>query len=211
MTESEGPRGVPSKGRYGAASNALRAWLGDAQRIDQAVYQSIAVTPTPSLDREMRVVSNAANNSRLWIATAAVVALVGGRPGREAAAQGLISVAVTSAVVNIALKRAGRRPRPERASDHPVERGAHMPTSHSFPSGHAASAFAFAAGVGHRLPVAAAPIHAAAGLVAYSRVHTGVHYPGDVVTGSVLGTAIAQVTTRAVDRCIWRYRLNRAS
>ena len=86
-----------------------------------------------------------------------------------------------------------------------------MPTSHSFPSGHAASAFAFAAGVGHRLPVAAAPVHAAAGLVAYSRVHTGVHYPGDVLAGSVLGTAIAQVTTRAVDRCISRYHLSRTA
>ena len=30
-------------------------------------------------------------------------------------------------------------------------------------------------------------------MVAYSRVHTGVHYPGDVVVGSVLGAGLAQV------------------
>ena len=48
--------------------------------------------------------------------------------------------------------------------------------------------------------MAAVPLHAAAGLVAYSRVHTGVHYPGDVVVGSMLGTALAQLTSRAVDR-----------
>jgi membrane-associated phospholipid phosphatase len=39
---------------------------------------------------------------------------------------------------------------------------------------------------------------AAAG--AYSRVHTGVHYPGDVLAGALLGTAIAQATTHALDR-----------
>ena len=31
--------------------------------------------------------------------------------------------------------------------------------------------------------------------VAYSRIHTGVHYPGDVVAGSLLGSAVAQLTT----------------
>jgi membrane-associated phospholipid phosphatase len=206
---TESPGGIPPSGRYRPVPDAFQAWLADAKRLDEAVYQTIAVTPTPSLDREMRLLSTAANYSRIWIGTAAALALMGGRPGREAAAQGLISVAVTSAVVNIALKQVGQRPRPERAGDHPVERGAQMPTSHSFPSGHSASAFAFAAGVGHRLPVVAAPLHAAAGLVAYSRVHTGVHYPGDVLAGSVLGTAIAQVTTRAVDRCLRAYRLRR--
>ena len=184
-----------------------RSWLVEARRLDEAIRETIAVTPTPSLDRVMRMLSTAANYSRLWIGAAAAVGVLGGRPGREAAAHGLISVAVTSAVVNIALKRVGRRPRPERAAGHPVERDVRMPTSHAFPSGHAASAFAFATGVGHRLPVVAAPVHIAAGLVAYSRVHTGVHYPGDVLAGSVLGTAIAQVTTRAVDRSARKYRL----
>jgi len=33
-------------------------------------------------------------------------------------------------------------------------------------------------------------------------VHTGVHHPSDVVVGSVLGTMIAQLTTRALDRYI---------
>jgi len=77
-----------------------------------------------------------------------------------------------------------------------------MPTSLSFPSGHSASAFAFATGVGHRLPVIALPLHVAAGVVAYSRVHTGVHYPGDVVVGSMLGTALAQLTSRAIDHYV---------
>jgi undecaprenyl-diphosphatase len=75
-----------------------------------------------------------------------------------------------------------------------------MPSSTSFPSGHAAAAFAFATGVGHVLPAAAIPLRGLAALVGYSRVHTGVHYPGDVVAGALMGTALAQFTTHALDR-----------
>ena len=176
-----------------------RNWLADAKKVDQAVYTAIARTPTPTLDRGMRTLSHAANYSRLWIGVAGVLALVGGRSGRRAAAQGLTSIAVTSAIVNVAVKRVGRRPRPERPAQQAAARQVRMPTSLSFPSGHSAAAFAFSTGVGSGLPVVAVPLHAAAGVVAYSRVHTGVHYPGDVVVGSILGTVLAQFTTHALD------------
>jgi membrane-associated phospholipid phosphatase len=183
--------------------SSARAWLEDARNVDRAVYEAIAHTPTPSLDRAMRSLSHAASYSRLWIASAAVLALWGGRTGRRAAAEGLTSVAVTSAVVNQAVKRVGRRQRPDRSgAEVPVERQVRMPTSLSFPSGHSASAFAFATGVGSRLPVVALPLHAVAGAVAYSRVHTGVHHPSDAVVGSVLGTVLAQITSRVMDRCL---------
>ena len=66
-----------------------------------------------------------------------------------------------------------------------------MPGSTSFPSGHSASAFAFATAVGDELPLAWLPLHAVATAVTYSRVHTGVHYPGDVLVGSLMGTGAA--------------------
>ena len=41
------------------------------------------------------------------------------------------------------------------------------------------------------------PLRLLAALVAYSRVHTGVHYPGDVVVGALIGgaagTAVAAI------------------
>jgi undecaprenyl-diphosphatase len=176
-------------------------WLRDAERVDVAVYAAIAATGTPSLDHAMSRLTRAADRSQLWLGAAAVLAAARGRRGRRAAATGLASIATTSGVVNLALKPLARRRRPDRTSHGvPVARHVPLPRSRSLPSGHAASAFAFATGVGHVLPHEALALRALAALVAYSRIHTGVHFPGDVVAGSLVGTACAQLTARAVDR-----------
>jgi membrane-associated phospholipid phosphatase len=189
----------------GGSPGLRHAWVQEVQRIDRATYLAVAQTSTPSMDRALQSLSNFADHSKLWLTAATVLAATGGRPGRRAAVQGLASVAVASLLVNVVVKAVGRRPRPERPEDHAAARHVRMPTSASFPSGHSASAFAFATAVASRLPVTALPLHAAAGAVAYSRVHTGVHYPGDVLVGSMLGTVIGQLTTRSVQRYFrWR-------
>lgn len=177
----------------------LPGWLLDAQRVDVAVYSAITQTPTPSLDLYMSRLTQAADYSRLWLGSAAILAATRGPRGRRAAATGLASIAVTSAVANLVLKPLGRRRRPD-ASNVPAARQAPMPQSTSFPSGHSASAFAFATGVGSVLPHDAIPIRALAAVVAYSRVHTGVHYPADAIAGALLGTTLAQVSARTLDR-----------
>ena len=183
----------------GPPPSRTTGWWRDAKRVDVALYAAIAQTCTPSLDRAMARLSHVANFSRLSLASAAVLAATGGRTGRRAAAHGLTAVAVTSSVVNLVAKPLGGRRRPDRAGERvPIARHVPMPASTSFPSGHSAAAFAFATGVGHVLPDAAIPLRGLAALVAYSRVHTGVHYPADVVAGALIGTALAQVTTRAV-------------
>lgn len=176
-------------------------WLLDAERVDVAVYAAVAATPTPSLDRGLSVVSRAADRSRLWMGAAAGLAAARGAPGRRAAGTGLLSIALASSVVNAVAKSLARRRRPDRLAHRvPEARHVPMPTSRSLPSGHAASAFAFATGVGHVLPHDAVALHGLAAVVAYSRVHTGVHFPGDVILGALIGTACAQATARAVDR-----------
>jgi undecaprenyl-diphosphatase len=170
--------------------------LAEAGLVDQAVYRAVADTPTPQLDQVMRRVSEAANYSRLSMATAAVLAVLGGRRGRRAARWGLASVGVTSAVVNLVLKPASRRERPDRPGEGvPGARHVDMPSSRSMPSGHTAAAVAFASGASRAAPGLALPLHALAALVGYSRVHTGVHYPGDVVAGAVLGAVLGELTT----------------
>lgn len=175
----------------------LRAELDD---LDLAVYRAVAATPTPGMDDALRRLSRASDYSKLSLASAALLALIGGRRGRRAAVAGLASLGVTTATVNILGKYSVRRTRPDReAARVIVARQARMPLSSSFPSGHSAAAFAFATGVGHQWPAAAVPLRALAALVAYSRVHTGVHYPGDVIAGSLLGGALAQVASYAVE------------
>jgi membrane-associated phospholipid phosphatase len=175
--------------------------IEEVERLDLAVYAAIARTPTPVLDGAIGGLSRAADYSRLSLASATLLACTGGRAGRRAATMGLASLGVTATVANLAVKPLGRRRRPDRlAQDVPFARHVRMPSSRSFPSGHSATAFAFATGVGHALPSAAVPLHALASLVAYSRVHTGTHYPADVVAGAMMGTTLAQLTTHAVDR-----------
>ncbi|MFL5859499.1 MAG: phosphatase PAP2 family protein [Solirubrobacteraceae bacterium] len=189
----------------GADVDADGGWLAEVQRLDAAVYLAVARTPTPRLDAGLRRLSNAANYSRLSLASAAVLASVGGDRGRRAAASGLATVGMTSAFVNLLVKPMGRRRRPERDThEHGRVRHVSMPTSASFPSGHTAAAFAFASAVGRVLPVGGIPLRALAALVGYSRVHTGVHYPGDVIAGALIGAVTADVSADTVDGAISR-------
>jgi undecaprenyl-diphosphatase len=202
-------RRVPA--RQGPAANVVVAGLRELGAVDRAIYEAVARTPTASLDGPVRQLSGAADKSRLWLGIAAAVALAGGRRGRRAALEGVVAIGVTSATVNLGVKSVARRRRPDRARPARFEdRHVPMPGSTSFPSGHAASAFAFAYAVGRHLPALAVPIRLLAAAVGYSRVHTGVHYPGDVVIGSVTGAGTAAMVAAVADRAA-RSRAARAS
>jgi undecaprenyl-diphosphatase len=169
--------------------------------LDRAVSEAVEGTATPDLDRVLVRLSEAANGSRLWLATAGVIALVGGRRGRRAAAEAVASIALASAANNLAVKSMARRRRPEARHGQVLpSRRVRRPTSPSFPSGHAASAFAFASTMGEEVPLTWGPLHVAACLVAYARVHTGVHYPSDVVAGALLGAMCGWTVRRLAGR-----------
>ena len=186
--------------RRGSGSPWAEA-LRELGAVDRAVYQAVAVTPTPHLDGAFRQLSNAANYSRLWLGIGAAIAMLGGRRGRRVALEGALSIGATSATVNLGIKPLAHRRRPDRTDPAPFEaRLVRMPESTSFPSGHSASAFAFAYTVGRHYPLLAVPIRLLASGVAYSRVHTGVHYPGDVVLGSIIGAGTAAMVGGAFDR-----------
>lgn len=179
-------------------TGTLQAVLHDLRTVDGAVYAAVAATPTPTLDTALRRLSTAANHSKISLTVAAALALVPGR-SRRAALAGAGAIAIASASANLLGKRLVRRARPDReAARVVVGRHVPMPDSASFPSGHTASAVAFATAVGVVLPPAAVPLGALAVAVGYSRVHTGVHYPGDVAAGAVLGVASAAVSLAAV-------------
>ncbi|MFK0065025.1 phosphatase PAP2 family protein [Streptomyces sp. NPDC091046] len=186
-----------SPGPGPAPERALAAVLGDLRAVDGALYAAVAATSTPTLDRALRRLSRAADHSKVSLGIAAALAL-GGARARRAALVGVGAVTVASVSTNLLGKRLVHRARPDReAARVTVDRYVPMPASASFPSGHTAAAVAFATAVGVVLPEAAVPLGALAGAVGYSRVHTGVHYPGDVAAGAVLGIASAAAALAA--------------
>jgi membrane-associated phospholipid phosphatase len=187
--------------RAGPGRRRTVARLRELGAVDRAIYAAVAATPTRSLDEPLRRLSHAADNSGLWLAIAAGLAAVAGGAGRRAAARGAAAIGVTSALVNLAGKATWSRQRPDRvAAGVPAGRNVPMPASTSFPSGHAASGFAFAAAIGRDQPWLGLPLRFLAAAVAYSRVHTGVHYPGDIVIGSLIGEGTGQAVAGLIDR-----------
>jgi undecaprenyl-diphosphatase len=64
-------------------------------------------------------------------------------------------------------------------------------STHSFPSGHAATSFACATVLSYYAPGLRVPLFVLAALIGLSRVYNGMHYPTDVLAGAVLGVLIA--------------------
>ena len=194
---------------HSSPRSAAASILHELAEVDRAIFRAVASTPTPTLDEPMRRLSGLANDSKLWLGVAGALFVFGGRTGRRAAVTGLVALGVDSAIVNLPMKFSSGRTRPDRESAGvPEQRWVPMPSSTSFPSGHSASGFAFAGAVAGSMPGLAIPLRGLAAVVAYSRVHTGVHYPGDVVAGSLIGTTIGEATALAA-RSVRRRRVQR--
>lgn len=182
--------------------------LHELKELDGRLYAAVAGADTPTLDSFFRRLSRTADKSVLWLALAGGLALVGGRTGRRAAVNGIASIALASATANLVGKQVTSRHRPDRAGlEVPEKRHVPMPESTSFPSGHSASAFAFAEGVSAAAPTLGVPVRLAAVAVSYSRVHVGVHYPGDVVAGALIGITSGEVACRLLGRARRRWDL----
>ncbi|MFJ8545048.1 phosphatase PAP2 family protein [Streptomyces sp. NPDC093586] len=149
----------------------------------------------------------AAEGTKLWCGAAAVMAWLGGRRGRKAAAAGLAAVAVAQLVSNGVCKQLAGRARPPKEW-FPHDEAEDRPDSSSFPSGHTAAAVAFTAAVAPAWPSAGVLCAVPAAAVAVERVQSGAHYPSDVAAGAVIGLAGAWLTRRA-PHLILRRRLRR--
>ncbi len=121
----------------------------------------------------------------IWLAIALVAALLTRRWGV------LLWVAIADAVAQLATT--GIKAEIPRARPHVVTLVSE-PTTHSFPSGHATSSFACAVVLSAFVPSCKLPFFVLAALIAVSRVYVGVHYPLDVIGGTVLGLLIGALT-----------------
>lgn len=157
---------------------------------ETAVLRGVQETlATPPVVRAAKALSLFGEHSAGWCALGAVGALV----DRDRRREWVVATAgvVAAHAVSIAVKRVVRRPRPD---DPEIRVLVGTPSKLSFPSSHAtsttAAAVLFGGLLGRRLVPALVPP------MLVSRLVLGVHYPTDVVAGSVLGAAVASGVRR---------------
>jgi membrane-associated phospholipid phosphatase len=142
---------------------------------------------TPALEATAKVLGRAGNNGAIWFALGVLLAIVDGSH-REAwlvcAFLGPISIGL-----NYVVKAIVRRPRPVLEGLPPLG-GA--PSSLSFPSAHATSAFAVATAMTRVEPWAALAFPLALAL-SLGRPYLGMHYPSDVLAGVLLGVLLGLI------------------
>jgi undecaprenyl-diphosphatase len=120
-------------------------------------------------------------------------------------------VAVTTAALLVTLlKDLFDRARPP-VADPALDPVGLVPASASFPSGHAATAFAAAVAVAIIYPRLRWPLLGLAAVVAVSRVYLGVHYMLDVAAGTLLGIGIGIAAACAVNAVARSPRLRATS
>ncbi|MFD7428717.1 bifunctional phosphatase PAP2/diacylglycerol kinase family protein [Streptomyces sp. NPDC059814] len=179
----------PSNPSHLPSSAGLRSLL---HRCDLAVFQDLARRHWPAAAPVLPRLSRSANHGLLWAGAAAGMAAFGGSArARRAAVRGIASLAVASAAINTIGKGAVRRERPILDAVPVIRQLKRQPITTSFPSGHAASAAAFATGVALESKGWGAVVAPVALSVAASRIYTGVHYPSDVLAGAALGIGAA--------------------
>jgi undecaprenyl-diphosphatase len=144
----------------------------------------------PLFDRLLPWVTDAGNFVVPLVITAMIIVLVGRLRGLRFLVLAVVSVVVADAIGTHIFKYLFLRPRPCIAlADVRLLVGCtHLP---AFPSNHAVNASVLATLTALYMPRLWLPAVALAFLVAYSRVYVGVHYPLDVLAGSLLGIAVA--------------------
>ena len=101
------------------------------------------------------------------------------------------TTALTSNLVTALLKYAVQRDRPPAVVLDPKPL-MEVPTTSSFPSGHASTSFACAYVISRLAPRLTVFVYVLAALIGFSRIYVGVHYPLDVLAGAVLGLVVAK-------------------
>ena len=143
------------------------------------------------LDQFFSFFTRLGNNGELWIALLVVLFII--PPFRRMALTAVASLLSTYLLVDFVIKPLVARVRPY-VTVEGLFSLVGPEKSHSFPSGHSATAFAVGYVLFRMLPAKyGAPILILAALMAFSRLYVGVHYPTDVLAGVLIGVLVGEV------------------
>ena len=141
----------------------------------------------PVLDWLMPRVSELGSGGFVWLFAAFGLALFGKGNGRKMAFLGMLALLIAWFFGNELLKSWFARPRPFLTLAD-VRLLVDKPGDFSFPSGHTTISFAPAVAFYRKDKAIGVAALFLAGIIGFSRIYVGVHYPLDVVGGAVVGT-----------------------
>ena len=167
----------------------------NAQNIDITILSDINVNRNTSLDPTFKAITNSA--LPISVATPLIIYSVGLIKKDSTIKNQALFIGETflvSAFITTALKYSIKRERP--FNTYPDIENVTAAPGYSFPSGHTSTAFATATSLSMEYPkwYIIAPSFAWASAVGYSRMHLGVHYPSDVVSGAIVGSGSAYIS-----------------
>ena len=84
-----------------------------------------------------------------------------------------------------------------------------LPSSYSFPSGHASASFAFAVIIAYCLKKWTIPAYLLAITIAFSRVYVGVHYSSDIIVGAIFGVFSSILIILFYNKILLKYFKNK--
>jgi undecaprenyl-diphosphatase len=169
------------------------------QSIDARLFLYVNHLPhTGFTNRFMYVLTTIMNGGWGWVLGLMVAALLDRKRGRQALHQVVPPLWLATMAVEYPIKSYFRRRRPFIDVVQAISVG-RKPGTFSFPSGHSASSFAGAWLLRRHYPELTPLWYLLATTVAFSRVYVGVHYPGDVVSGAVAGTVIAEAARWVIE------------
>ena len=154
------------------------------QTWDNRILSRLAKKHTPVLDRLMVIITTTGNYGYIWFALSVPLLII--NRTRLTGITMILAMLITGLTGEITIKHIVARVRPcnkEFGKDLLIKHPAH----YSFPSGHTASSFAVSMVMLFMLPTIFVPVVIYATLMGFSRMYLLVHYPTDVIAGSVLG------------------------
>ena len=162
------------------------ALLQPIERLDQSVAATVQAVRSPALETPMRAISELGRPAA-FASVAVVLAIdLAGGAGWATTWLAVAALAGTNLVVEV-LKRGVGRVRPD---------GDARRANSSFPSSHAANAFALAWVLSSRWRRGAPFFHVVAAVVALARIYLNRHYLSDVVVGAAIGLLVAWLCAR---------------